>query len=297
MKGCYIIPFSKLGTDLQTGHIVHIARSARLQGVYILGLEGTGKSALLEHLIVQDIEQGIGLCLLDPHGNITDRILAYLPFTRKTDVILLEKRTSLNMRQVMDEGKILLIKPESLEKVGSSIITQIVNAAYLRADTPASKRKQIHLYVDEFQRYASEDFALFLTQPARKVGIGTTIANQARRQLDNKSRNACLAAGNLIVFRVLPEDAHELAYQFDTKQPTAGEIQAKQQRTRMDIARKIAGELTRLPPFVARVRIARGAKFVDYTIQIPPLLQVIELLLNLIWNGPASVKLFLLKLA
>jgi hypothetical protein len=263
------MPFSTLGTDRQTGKIVQIARSARLQGVYIIGLEGTGKSGLLEHLIMQDIEQGIGMCLLDPKGSITNRVLAHLPLDLKTDVILLEALTTVNMRQVMNEGKILLFKPDSPEGVDSPILTQIVHAAYSRVDTPLNKRKQFHLYVDDFQRYATEEFALFLTQPARTFGIGITIAHQARRQLDRKTRNACLAAANLMVFRVLAEDGNELAYQFDTTLPPESEAQPKQQRTKMDMAKKIASELTNLPDFVARVRIAKGAKFVDHTIHIP----------------------------
>jgi len=66
-----------------------ISKSARLQGVYILGLQGTGQSAMLAHLIMQDIEQGIDLCLLDPHGSITNRVLTHLPPHRKTDILLL----------------------------------------------------------------------------------------------------------------------------------------------------------------------------------------------------------------
>ncbi len=263
------MPFSTLGTDRQTGQVVQIARSARLQGVYILGLEGTGKSGLIENLIMQDIEQGIGLCLFDPNGSITNRVLTHLPLDRQTDVILLEARTTVNMQQVMNKGKILLVKPESLEGLDSPIITQIVHAAFSRADMPVHKRKQFHLYVDEFQRYATEEFALFLTQPTRKFGIGTTIAHQYRRQLDSMNRNACLAAANLMVFRVSAEDGQELAYQFDTTLPPEYEAQSKQQRTKADIAKKIAYELTSLPHFVARVRIAKGAKFVDYTIHIP----------------------------
>ena len=263
------MPFSTLGTDRQTGQVVQIAKSARLQGVYILGLQGTGKSGLLEHLIMQDIEQGIGLCLLDPHGGISNRVLTHLPLNRKTDVILLEARTSMNVLQLMNEGKILLVKPESTERVDSAIITEIVHAAYSRAETPVHQRKQFHLYIDEFHLFATDEFALFLTQPARKFGLGTTIAHQYRRQLDNKNRNACLAAANLMVFRVSAEDGQELAYQFDTTLPPESEAQPQQKRTKEEMAKKIAYELTNLPDFVARVRIAKGAKFGDYTIQLP----------------------------
>jgi hypothetical protein len=270
------MPFSTLGTDSHTGQVVQIARSARLYGVYILGLEGTGKSKLMEHLIMQDIEQGIGLCLLDPNGSIINHVLTHVPLERTTDVILLEARTTVNMHKLMSEGKMLLVKPENPEGVGSAILTQLVHAASSRAQTPVQKRKQFHLYVDEFQRVATEEFALFLTQPARKFGIGTTIAHRARRQLDSKTRNACLAAANLIVFRVSAEDGHALAYQFDTTLPPESQAQAQQQRTKEEMAQKIADELATLPDFVARVRIAKGAKFVDHTIHIPKPTQTTE---------------------
>jgi hypothetical protein len=262
--------------DRHTGQVIQIARSARLYGVYILGLEGTGKSKLMEHLIMQDIEHGIGLCLFDPNGSVINHVLTHVPLDRTTDVILLEARTTVNMQKLMNEGKMLLVKPENTEGVGSAIITEIMHAASSRAHTPVQKRKQFHLYIDEFQCLATEEFALFLTQPARTFGIGTTIAHRARRQLDSMNRNACLAAANLIVFRVLPEDGHALAYQFDTTLPPASEAQAQQQRTKGEMAHKIADELATLPDFVARVRIARGAKFVDHTIHIPKPTQTTE---------------------
>ncbi len=257
--------FSTLGTDLQTGEVVQIARSSRLQGVYIIGSPHTGKSGLLENLIMQDIEQGIGLCLLDPHGTITKHILASLPLNRKTDVILREARTAVYMRQVMDEGKILLVKPDSQVEVGSPIIAEILNTAYSRAHTPSNKRMQFHLYADEFQRFSTEDFAILLTE-ARKFGIGITIAHQYRRQLDGKNRDASLTAANLIVFRVSGEDGQEMVRQFDTTPIPEYKAQSKQQLTHADMASKIANELTSLPNFVARVRIAEGETPVECTI-------------------------------
>ncbi len=105
---------------------------------------------------------------------------------------------------------------ELRECLGSVIITQLEHAAYSHAQAPFHQRKQFHLYVDEFQRFVTEEFALFLTQPARKFGLGITIAHQYRRQMETGNRNASLAAANLMVFQVLPKDGQELAYQFDT---------------------------------------------------------------------------------
>ncbi len=55
--------------------------------MYIIGKTGTGKSTLLETLIRQDIEAGRGLALLDPHGDLIERVLARVPEKRKDDLI------------------------------------------------------------------------------------------------------------------------------------------------------------------------------------------------------------------
>ena len=67
--------YSKLGTDTQTGERVDLFKLSRLLGLYIIGLQGMGKSGLLEELILQDIKQGIGVGVLDPHGELVDNII------------------------------------------------------------------------------------------------------------------------------------------------------------------------------------------------------------------------------
>src|SRR6266700_4689922 len=62
--------YSRLGRDMQTGAYVDVAQAARLRGLYIIGLQGYGKSGLIENLIIQDIKQNIGVCVLDPHGEL-----------------------------------------------------------------------------------------------------------------------------------------------------------------------------------------------------------------------------------
>ncbi len=59
----------------------------RLQHIYVIGKSGTGKSTLLENLAISDIERGNGLCIIDPHGDIADDILKYIPEGRKQDLI------------------------------------------------------------------------------------------------------------------------------------------------------------------------------------------------------------------
>ncbi len=64
-----------------------IKRQDRRQHMYVVGKTGTGKSALLHNLIVQDILNGEGLCLIDPHGELVESILEKIPENRIDDVI------------------------------------------------------------------------------------------------------------------------------------------------------------------------------------------------------------------
>jgi hypothetical protein len=78
-----------LGRDTKTGELVQLANDARRQGLYVIGRNGTGKTTLLLNLIVQDMKAGLGLCVLDPHGDLTRDILARVPKEREQDIILL----------------------------------------------------------------------------------------------------------------------------------------------------------------------------------------------------------------
>src|SRR5712692_7546903 len=64
-----------------------IRRADRRAHMYVIGKTGTGKSTLLEKLIRQDIEAGEGVALLDPHGDLVERVLHNLPQHRRNDLI------------------------------------------------------------------------------------------------------------------------------------------------------------------------------------------------------------------
>jgi hypothetical protein len=67
---------------------VHLEQTARSRHVYVLGATGTGKSTLLANMIRQDIREGRGVCLIDPHGDLYDQIVESLPLNRAKDVVL-----------------------------------------------------------------------------------------------------------------------------------------------------------------------------------------------------------------
>ena len=59
----------------------------RLGHIYVIGKTGVGKSTLLLNMAVSDIQNGKGLCVIDPHGDIAEAILNYIPKERMDDVI------------------------------------------------------------------------------------------------------------------------------------------------------------------------------------------------------------------
>ncbi|SDS02388.1 type IV secretion system DNA-binding domain-containing protein [Opitutus sp. GAS368] len=81
-----------LGTNEHGGETreVRLTAEQRRKHMHIVGASGTGKTTLLYNLIRQDIEAGQGLAVLDPHGDLIDRILGCIPSSRIGDVVLLD---------------------------------------------------------------------------------------------------------------------------------------------------------------------------------------------------------------
>ena len=65
----------------------YIKDQDRLGHIYCIGKTGVGKSTLLENMAISDIQKGKGLCIIDPHGDIAENILNYIPEERIKDVI------------------------------------------------------------------------------------------------------------------------------------------------------------------------------------------------------------------
>ncbi len=81
-----------LGENTHAGMTVQVGLSPehRSRHTYLIGASGTGKSTLLLNMIVQDLRSGEGLAVLDPHGDLIDQVLGYVPEERIKDVILLD---------------------------------------------------------------------------------------------------------------------------------------------------------------------------------------------------------------
>jgi hypothetical protein len=80
----------QLGTDISNNKAITLSPDALRRHLYIIGKSGTGKSALLEHLALTLIEEGYGLALLDPHGDLALKVADTLPKDRTQDAIYWE---------------------------------------------------------------------------------------------------------------------------------------------------------------------------------------------------------------
>ena len=137
--------------------------------------------------------------------------------------IIGQPKSTFNIRQIMDEGKILivnlskgLIGEDNAGILGSFIVTKIQLAAMSRSDIPDVKdRRPFYLYVDEFQNFATDSFATILSE-ARKYGLNLTVANQYISQMQDTVRDAVFGnVGTMISFRVSADDSPILAKQFE----------------------------------------------------------------------------------
>ncbi|MEP7166903.1 MAG: type IV secretion system DNA-binding domain-containing protein [Candidatus Woesebacteria bacterium] len=135
--------------------------------------------------------------------------------------IIGQSQSAFNFRQVMDEGKILLVNlskgklgEEDAKFLGLILVPKILTAAMSRQDMPMEQRRDFYLYVDEFQNYATEDFATILSE-ARKYRLNLIVANQFVAQIEEDVKNAVFGnVGSMVTFRVGVPDANFLQHEF-----------------------------------------------------------------------------------
>jgi len=128
--------------------------------------------------------------------------------------IVAQVKSTINIRQIMDEGKIFIINlskgkigEDSSRLLGGMLITRIQLSAMERVDIKEADRLDFYLYVDEFQNFATESFADILSE-ARKYRLNLILAHQYIAQLDEKVRDAVFGnVGTHIIFRVGAVDA------------------------------------------------------------------------------------------
>ena len=82
----------ELGMNMHLGQetMVTLSDQHRLRHMHVVGATGTGKSSLLLKLITQDIAQGRGIAVLDPHGDLIEGVIRHMTPERLRDVVLVD---------------------------------------------------------------------------------------------------------------------------------------------------------------------------------------------------------------
>src|SRR2546425_490833 len=132
-----------------------------------------------------------------------------------------QPKSSFDLRQVMDEGKILLVNlakgkigEDTAALLGAMLVTKLGLAALSRADVPEAERRGFYFYFDEFSLFSTTSFATMLSE-MRKYRLGLILAHQYLGQLEEETRDAILGnIGTTIAFRTGLTDALTLEKEF-----------------------------------------------------------------------------------
>ncbi len=86
-----------IGQSVFRGQVkpVYITDDDRRRHVYIVGQTGTGKSTLMTNMVIEDIYNGKGVAMIDPHGDLVENVLGYIPQNRVEDVIYFDPSDNL----------------------------------------------------------------------------------------------------------------------------------------------------------------------------------------------------------
>jgi len=182
---------------------VRIKPEDRRRHMYIIGKSGTGKTEMMKAMVQQDIEEGRGVCVIDPHGDFADDALEFVPKERADDVIFFdpadnERPMGLNMLEydpahpeqktfVINEMLKIFDKLYDLKSTGGPMFEQYMrNAMILLMDHPESGSTLMEisrvLADDDFRAFkltkcktqATKDFWL---KEAQKAGGEASLAN------------------------------------------------------------------------------------------------------------------------
>jgi len=144
---------------------------------------------------------------------LTQRLGAFIS-SKMSRNILLQEKSSISISNIMDEGKILLINlskgdlGEDQSFFFGTILTSFIwMAAYQRTKIPESKRKDFFIYVDEFQNFATPQFAE-ITSEGRKFHVSLIASHQNIAQVKDQDILKVVAgnANTIVCLKASPED-------------------------------------------------------------------------------------------
>lgn len=132
------------------------------------------------------------------------------------------KEPTLNFRDIMDSGKILLVRLKkgqigtaNLTKVGRLFLNSLIFSIMSRAELPISQRKDFFVFIDEFQNFLDGDIGSALSE-VRKFNVGLILANQTIGQLNDYIFQSVLGnVGSTIFFRTGLNDVWKIRHFFE----------------------------------------------------------------------------------
>ena len=194
-----------LGHSEYRGHdfIIRMKPADRRRHMYIIGKSGSGKTELMKSLVKQDIEEGRGVCVIDPHGDFAEDALSFVPRERAEDVIYFnpadtDRPMGLNMMEydprypeqktfVINEMLKIFDKLYDLKSTGGPMFEQYMrNAMQLCMDHPESGSTLMEipkvLADEEFRAFkiskcTTQVVKDFWTKEAQKAGGEASLQN------------------------------------------------------------------------------------------------------------------------
>jgi len=163
-------------THLGETRVVRLSPEQRTKHIYTIGVSGTGKSTLLFNLIRQDIEAGEGFALLDPHGDLVDRVLGCIPEHRVKDVILVDPSD-----ETASIGFNVLVAHSDLEK---TLLASDLVAVFRRLSTSWGDqmegviRNAILAFLESSRGGTLSDLQRFLLDPRFREAFLETVHDQ-----------------------------------------------------------------------------------------------------------------------
>lgn len=184
-------------------YVIRMKQEDRRRHMYIIGKSGSGKTELMKSLVKQDIQEGRGVCVVDPHGDFADDCLEFVPRERAEDVIYFspadtERPMALNMLEfdpaypeqktfVINEMLKIFDKLYDLKSTGGPMFEQYMrNAMLLIMDDPESGSTLLEipkvLADEDFRAYklskCKQQVVIdFWTKEAQKAGGEASLQN------------------------------------------------------------------------------------------------------------------------
>lgn len=182
---------------------IRVKHEDRRRHMYIIGKSGSGKTEMMKAMVQQDIVEGRGVCVIDPHGDFADDALQFVPKERAEDVIFFdpadfERPMGLNMLEfdpakpeqktfVINEMLKIFDKLYDLKSTGGPMFELYMrNAILLLMEDPESGSTLMEipkvLADEEYRNYKlskckSQDVKDFWTKEALKAGGEASLAN------------------------------------------------------------------------------------------------------------------------